>query len=216
MSDIFNHKQQQILKRSLTGPASNYSDAVDMNFTKVGDIVTKVLDNITYVYNNKPVLMTLFGSPILSALFWGKGKIPTGKSNCTLTATQWVDPKHPISKAQTIIDNGNKYGYVEISEQDRQPGDLIIATNPKNNSHHTMLLTGFTKDKTNNDFNGKTYSLPKGHPIVRYSNGSTHQSGFRKNIGLMQYLDNSDGKTQIRYFRHYDNLLPEIIITPNK
>lgn len=122
-------------------------------------------------------------------------------------------------RAQTIIDEGNKYGYVEIPESHLLPGDLAIATNPSNNAHHTMLVSGFTNSQQKHTFQGKDYILPPDHPLVRYSNGTTHPSGYRKSVGLMEYIDNSDGKTNVRYFRHYDPgtnevLLSEIVVTP--
>lgn len=154
-----------------------------------------------------------------SNFIYGKKKIPTAQSNCTLTATQWIDPTTPISRAETIIKDGKKYGYVEIPESHLRPGDLAIATNPSNNSHHTMLVHGFTTQQQPHTFNGKDYILPKDHPLVRYSSGTTHPSGYRRTVGLMEYIDNSEGKTDIKYYRHYspgeyEVLLPEIVVTP--
>ena len=66
--------RRSILKRSESGNvANNYSDAVDGDISKTRDKVTTFLDNISYTF--------------------GSGKIPTGVSNCTLTATQWVNPE---------------------------------------------------------------------------------------------------------------------------
>ena len=152
---------------------------------------------------------TLLPDKIIQAIDWINARtgwnIPTGASNCTLSATQWVDPTTPISRAQTIIDNGEQYGYKEIPEMYALPNDLVIATNPNNNAHHTMQLVGFDKD----------------HPLVTYSSGTTQQSGIRRNKRLKDYIDNSYGKTDIKYFRHYkpgeyEVLLPEIVVTPNK
>lgn len=211
MADYLSPKQKDILERSkIKETASNYSDAVDQNswigtankigLGKAGDVAVKTAD---YVSN----------------FLFGKKKIPTAQSNCTLTATQWVNPNVPISRAETIINNGNKYGYVEIPESHLLPGDLAIATNPTNNAHHTMLISGFTNNQQNHTFQNKNYVLPKDHPLVRYSNGTTHPSGYRRAIGLLEYIDNSDGKTDIKYYRHYtpdqkEVLLPEIVVTP--
>ena len=123
-------------------------------------------------------------------------------------------------KAQTIIDNGNKYGYQEIPEYHLLPGDLVIATNPQNNAHHTMLVYDFVKVPYTHKFYDKEYNLPAGHPLVRYSTGTTHNSGYRTGLGLLEYLDNSEGKTSVKYYRYYNTdqkevLLPELIVTPN-
>lgn len=211
MADYLSPKQKAILRRSSTGQtASNYSNAVDQNtwigtmnkagLGRTGDAIVQAAD---YASN----------------FIFGQKKIPTAQSNCTLTATQWVNPNIPISRAETIIKDGNKYGYVEIPEAHVLPGDLAIATNPSNNAHHTMLVHGFTKGQQKHTFQGKDYILPAGHPLVRYSNGTTHPSGYRRSVGLMEYVDNSDGKTDIRYYRHYNPgtnqvLLPEIVVTP--
>lgn len=213
-------KQKAILKRSQSGKtASNYSDAVDGDISPIRDKLTKVADNYTYLLHNHPVLGYLASPPIVSAAYLAKGKVPTGLSNCTLTATQWVNPDQPLMKAQTIIDEGPKYGYVQIPESHVLPGDLVIATNPSNNAHHTMLVHGFTESPQTHTFQGRQYHLPSGHPLVRYSNGTTHSSGYRKSVGLMEYIDNSEGKTDIKYYRHFspeqkEVLLPEIIVTP--
>lgn len=211
MADYLSPKQKAILKRSRSlKTASNYSDAVDQN-TWIG-----VIDNIGLGRAGDTAVQV---ADYVSNLLFGKKKIPTAQSNCTLTATQWVNPKAPLMRAQTIIDNGNKYGYVEIPESHLLPGDLAIATNPSNNAHHTMLVCGFTNKPQKHTFQRKNYVLPAEHPLVRYSNGTTHPSGYRKSVGLMEYIDNSDGKTDVRYYRHYDPgtnavLLPEIVVTP--
>lgn len=223
MADYLSPKQKAILKRSQSlQTAGNYSDAIDGNISKARDIATKVADGYTYMLNNYPVLGHLTTPLIATTAYWTKGKgekVPTGISNCTLTVTQWIDPSQPLMRSQSIIDNGNKYGYAEIPEAHLLPGDLAIATNPTNNEHHTMLVHGFTKEQQNHTFQGKDYILPPDHPLVRYSNGTTHPSGYRRSVGLMEYIDNSDGKTNVRYFRHYDPgtnevLLPEIVVTP--
>ena len=84
-----------------------------------------------------------------------------------------------------------------------------------------MLVSGFTNNQQKHNFYNKEYLLPKGHPLVRYSTGTTHPSGYRKDIGLLEYVDNSEGKTDLKYFRHYNPgqkevLLPTVIVTPKK
>lgn len=213
MADYLSPKQKAILDRSLSGTtAGNYDEALDGNISSLRAEVTRSIDRekaegaYTYYTPDGPF-------PNIAKF------LPTGLSNCTLTATQWVNPKAPLMRAQTIIDEGNKYGYVEIPESHLLPGDLAIATNPSNNAHHTMLVSGFTNSQQKHTFQGKDYILPPDHPLVRYSNGTTHPSGYRKSVGLMEYIDNSDGKTNVRYFRHYDPgtnevLLSEIVVTP--
>lgn len=211
MADYLSPKQKAILKRSQSSEtASNYSDAVDQN-TWIGTI-----DNVRLGGAGNTAVQA---ADYVSNFLFGNKKIPTAQSNCTLTATQWVNPNVPISRAETIINDGAKYGYAKIPEAHILSGDLAIATNPSNNAHHTMLVHGFTKGQQNHTFQGKNYILPPDHPLVRYSNGTTHPSGYRKSVGLMEYIDNSDGKTNVRYFRHYDPgtnevLLPEIVVTP--
>lgn len=230
---VLTPKQEAILKRSNSNKtANNYSEAVDEDSwiswldypsikiplslispfksiafegSKFGDKVVTFLDFLSA--NN-------IGTQLVNG-----DKIPSGQSNCTLTATQWVDPSTPIGKASTIINDGSQYGYVEIPRDHALPGDLIIATNPNNNAHHTMLLSDFADKDYEHEFLGKRYLIPKDHELVTYSNGSTHSSGYRKNIGLLEYLDNSDGKTDVKYYRHLDPheeqiLLPTLVVTP--
>ena len=214
MSDKLIKKRNTILKRSENREtASNYDEAVDLDISSIRNQITNWIDH----YNNGVKIYNKYANPAVGY----KPQLPTGLSNCTLTATQWVNPNTPIGKAQTIIDNGEKYGYRQIPEVHALPGDLVIATNPENNHHHTMLLTGFINKPQHHTFQDKDYVLPEGHPLVRYSNGSTHPSGYRKSVGLMEYIDNSEGKTNVRYYRHYDPgdieiLLPEIVVTPKK
>ena len=213
MPDYLSPKQRLILKRSLAGTtAGNYDEALDGDISPLRATITRAIDSEKaegdYIYLTSDGYV-----PNIAKI------IPTRLSNCTLTATQWVNPKAPLMRAQTIIDNGNKYGYVEIPESHLLPGDLAIATNHSNNAHHTMLVCGFTNKPQKHTFQRKNYVLPAEHPLVRYSNGTTHPSGYRKSVGLMEYIDNSDGKTDVRYYRHYDPgtnavLLPEIVVTP--
>lgn len=182
---------QDILKRSEhPATASNYSKSVDSapwikQLGSFGDGLIKAADYVSSLFNKKV--------------------IPTGQSNCMLTVSSWINPKTPISRSQTIIDNGKKYGYVEIPQSHMLPGDLLIATNPINNAHHAMLVHGFDK---------------KDKPLVRYSSGTTHSSGYRYSKPLQYYIDNSNGKTNLQVFRYYEPesreiLLPEITVTPN-
>lgn len=213
MTDYLSPKQKKILRRSLSGTtAGNYDEALDGDISPFRASVTRSIDGEKaesgYTYYSPDG----FVPNIVKFL-------PTGLSNCTLTATQWVNPEAPLMRAQTIIDEGNKYGYAEIPESHLLPGDLVIATNPSNNAHHTMLVHGFTKGQQSHTFQGKKYVLPPEHPLVRYSNGTTHPSGYRRSVGLMEYLDNSHGKTDVKYYRHFDPgtneiLLREIIVTP--
>ena len=138
MSDHLSHKQKAILRRSLSGTtAGNYDEALDGDISSLRSEITRAMDkekaegDYTYHTPDGPL-------PNIAKF------LPTGLSNCTLTATQWVNPEAPLMRAQTIIDNGNKYGYVEIPKSHLLPGDLAIATNPSNNAHHTMLVCGFT------------------------------------------------------------------------
>lgn len=184
--------------------ASNYSDAVDTK-TLLSDWVIKGLD---FLNNNQ----------LFHQMGW---KIPTGASNCTLSATQWVNPEIPISRADTIIKNGSKYGYYEIPEAHANKGDLVIATNPQNNAHHTMLIDGFVDRDQYHTFLGTNYFLPQDHPLVSYSTGTTQNTGYRNKIGLKEYLDNSHGKTDVKYYRHYNTpptsvLLPELVVKYRK
>lgn len=209
-------RQKEILKRSeVPQTAWNYHKAVDGDIPKARAVITRNLDSHKQNIREYP------------GLYWGMNpfltfiikNIPTKLQNCTLTATQWINPNMPLMKAENILNNGSFYNYMPIPEEHLIPGDLVIATNPKNNSHHSMLNIGFTHGEQQHTFNGKTYNLPDDHPLLRYSNGSTDPSGYRKSIGLMEYMDNSDGKSQLNYFRYmnpddYIVLAPQITVTP--
>lgn len=145
--------------------------------------------------------------------------IPAGISNCTLTATQWIDPSNPIKNASSIIATPGKYNYTPINAEDVVPGNLLIARNPEGTSHHTMLVEGFVDKDGTYSFDGKNYKVKKGEPLLRYSRGGHDNSFIRKGVPLSVYTANSDGKTENRFFRYnYPNevFLPEIIVKPNK
>lgn len=148
-----------------------------------------------------------------------------GVSNCTLTASQFYDPKKPIARAKTITTTPHVAGFYEVGENYAIPGSMVIASLPNGNdygknSYHTMILNGYADKNYQFPFKGKVYNVKKGDPLVNYSIGKREPENYIKNIPLSAYLDNSDGKTNVRYYRPYNEglrakLLPEIIVTPN-
>ena len=161
--------------------ASNYNDAIDFDMNPIIYTVRKTAKNLI-----------------------DRG----GLSNCTLSATQWIDPSNPYMSAKNIFNNPNS-GYTEISADEAIPGDLLITKNPEYNTYHTMLIEGL--DKNN-------------QPLLRYSKGG-HDT--KKNLvinrALKDYhiMDKAQGgnHTEDHYFRYNypdEHWLPEIIITPKK
>lgn len=145
--------------------------------------------------------------------------IPAGISNCTLTATQWVDPTNFVKSAASIISDPEEHGYTQISENDAVPGNLIIAKVPGKKSYHTMMIEGFTDKEGSYKYNGKTYNYRKGEPLVRYSRGGHDDSFLRAGIPLSVYTANSDGHVENYFYRYnYPNsiFLDEITVTPEK
>lgn len=163
---------------------NNYEDAVDNN---MGPIMTGIRKGLRYIKDNI------------------SDSIPAGISNCTLTATQWVDPTNPIMSAKTIISNPDSVGYSKINADQVVPGDLLIAKVPGKDSYHTMYVSGFDKE---------------GKPLLDYSRGGMGvEENLRTNIPLEWYTANSDGHTQNLYYRNNKfnkTVLPEIIITGKK
>lgn len=147
-----------------------------------------------------------------------------GVSNCTLTASQFYNPKKPIARAKTITTTPHVAGFYEVGENYAIPGSMVIASLPNGNdygknSYHTMILNGYADKNYQFPFKGKVYNVKKGDPLVNYSIGKREPENYIKNIPLSAYLDNSDGKTNVRYYRPYNEglrakLLPEIIVTP--
>jgi hypothetical protein len=175
-----NISRQATLDRS-NSVVSNYSDAKDFNLNPL-------------VYSARKWLKDNFG----------RG----GISNCTLSATSWVDPNNQYMSAKNIIGNPNS-GYIEIDKDYALPGDLLISKNPsKENSYHTMLIESFDKDE----------------PILRYSRGghdTTENLVQGRTLTEYHKLDNEQGgnHTEDHYFRYnYPNeyWLPEIIVTAEK
>ena len=161
--------------------ASNYNDAIDFDMNPIIYTVRKTAKNLI-----------------------DRG----GLSNCTLSATQWIDPSNPYMSAKNIFNNPNS-GYTEISADEAIPGDLLITKNPEYNTYHTMLIEGL--DKNN-------------QPLLRYSKGG-HDT--KKNLVINKTLkdyhimDKAQGgnHTEDHYFRYNypdEHWLPEIIITPKK
>lgn len=163
---------------------NNYEDAVDNN---MGPIMTGIRKGLRYIKDNI------------------SDSIPAGISNCTLTATQWVDPTNPIMSAKTIVSNPDSVGYSKINADQVVPGDLLIAKVPGKDSYHTMYVNGFDKE---------------GKPLLDYSRGGMGvEENLRTNIPLEWYTANSDGHTQNLYYRNNKfnkTVLPEIIVTGKK
>lgn len=175
-------------------PYSNYSDALDNPFSP-------------------------FKEWGLNALRWVKDNFisgfPSGVSNCTLSATQWVNPSIPVKSAASIIGNPSKYHYARIDSADTLPGNLLIAKVPHKDSYHTMMITGFVKKNGNFKFKGKNYKVHKGEPLLTYSKGGNTSGNIQTDIPLSVYTKNSDGHTENMFFRYndpYNILLPEVTI----
>lgn len=153
--------------------------------------------------------------------------LPSGLSNCTLTVSQLYNPARPINHARTITKNPRANGFYEVTPDYAIPGSMVIASNnlnddDENNVYHTMVLTGFAdKDYTYN-FNGNSYKIKKGAPLVSYSRGGNNVGDWRTNIPLDVYMDNSNGKNFVRYYRPLDKngnpnvLLDELTVQPKK
>lgn len=180
----YKSNRDKALKRT-NNVASNYQDSVDRTISR-------------------PMLAIRQGLRYLKDCVWDK--IPAGISNCTLSATSWVDPNRPYMRAASIVEKQNN-DFNKIDEKDAIPGDLLITRNPNTGSYHTMMITGF-------DQNNK--------PIVTYSTGGNNNS-FLRTKSLQQYhLDDNDqngNHTQEFYYRpnYKDEVtLPEITIIANK
>lgn len=172
--------QRQLILNRANEVSTNYSDAKDFTLDPLNYAVRKIAKTLT-----------------------GRG----GISNCTLSATGWVDPNNQYMSARNIFDNPDS-GYIEIDKAYALPGDLLISKNPTKDSYHTMLIEGF---------NGND-------PLLRYSRGG-HDT--EKNLvtgrSLAEYhrLDNEQGgnHTEDHYFRYRlpnEYWLPEIVVTPKK
>ena len=161
--------------------ASNYDDAKDFDMNPLLYIARKTAKDLI-----------------------GKG----GLSNCTLSATQWINPSNPYMSAKSIFNNPDS-GYTEIDAENAIPGDLLISKDPEQNTYHTMLIEGF--DKNN-------------QPLLRYSKGG-HNTKENLVIGrtLKDYhiIDKAQGNNHIEdhYFRYNypdEHWLPEVVVTPKR
>lgn len=136
---------------------------------------------------------------------FGKG----GLSNCTLSATQWVDPNNFYMSAKNIEGHPNT-GYREISKEEVLPGDLLISKNPDKGSYHTMMITGFDENQ---------------NPTLTYSRGGHDtEANLVTNRRLADYhaADNSQGgyHTEDHYFRYKypdeTDLHEAVVIAPKR
>lgn len=171
--------RQNVLRRA-NKVATNYSDAKDFTLDPFNYAVRKIAKTLT-----------------------GRG----GISNCTLSATGWVDPNNQYMSARNLFNNPES-GYIEIDKAYALPGDLLVAKNPEKDSYHTMLIEEFNGDD----------------PLLRYSRGG-HDT--KKNLvtgrSLEEYhrLDNEQGgnHTEDHYFRYNfpnEYWLPEVVVTGKK
>ena len=128
----------------------------------------------------------------------------SGLSNCTLSATQWVDPDNFYMSASNIYKKPES-GYTEIDAEYALPGDLLISRNPKSGSFHTMLIEGFDKDN---------------QPLLRYSRGGADtEENLVTGRSLTDYhnADNMQGgnHTEDHYYRpnvYNEYWLPEVTV----
>ena len=172
--------QRQLILNRANNVATNYSDAKDFTLDPLNYAVRKIAKTLT-----------------------GRG----GISNCTLSATGWVDPNNQYMSARNIFDNHDS-GYIEIDKAYALPGDLLISKNPTKDSYHTMLIEGFNGDD----------------PLLRYSRGGHNtEKNLVTGRSLAEYhrLDNEQGgnHTEDHYFRYRlpnEYWLPEIVVTPKK
>lgn len=169
------------VQKRATRAYSNYSDALDFPFSNTKEFLVNkarwIKDN--YIED-----------------------FPTGASNCTLSATQWVNPANPINRASSIVNKPRKYRYARIDSINANPGDLLIAKVPNKDSYHTMLITGIAKGDKDYTFRGKTYKAKEGEPLLTYSRGGNSLDNIQSNIPLSVYTAHSDGHTENMFFRY--------------
>lgn len=180
--------------RRASNTYSNYANALDNPFSKAKE---KVVNAARYIKDNYIA------------------NLPTGASNCTLSATQWVNPANPIKTATSIMGNPDKFHYMKIDSANALPGNLLIAKVPNKESYHTMMITGFADKNDKYKFRGKTYKVKKGEPLLTYSRGGNSPDNIQSNIPLSVYTKNSDGHTENTFFRYkdpYNVLLPKVTI----
>ena len=138
----------------------------------------------------------------------------SGLSNCTLTATQWVDPANPIRTAASIISNPSQYGYAEIDSADARKGDLLIATTNGNGPYHTMLIDSIAEGPGQYVLNNKTYNYEPNTMLLSYSRGNGTPDNLRKHVPLNAYMENSDGKDGKKFYRYikYPDFFSNIVL----
>lgn len=162
-------------------PYSNYSEALDAPFSKMREILVNGARHIKDNYMES---------------------LPTGASNCTLSATQWINPANPINRASSIVNDPTRYNYERIDSVDAVPGDLLIAKVPNKDSYHSMMITGFADKNDKEHFRGKTYTIRKGEPLLTYSRGGNSLGNIQFNVPLSVYTENSDGHIENMFFRN--------------
>lgn len=207
-------------------PSSTYvSKPLPLGILINGNSPESALKRTNRVYSNyseaKDNPLTPLQEVSRNTLRWfqdrGLNPFGSGISNCTLTATQWVDPNNPIKNASSIYNSPELYNYTQIDEKDAIPGDIVIAKDPNRESYHTMLINGFAKEDGVYNFNGNDFSYKKGEPLMTYSRGGHDASFIRRDVPLSVYTANGDGHTSNTFYRYnYPNsvTLPEVVITP--
>ena len=192
--------EEEALKkiRATTKPASNYSEAVDMEVSKIREDITN------YIQKHFP-------------------SRSLGLTNCTLTASQFYGK--PIGRASTIVNDPNKYGFYEVDEKYAIPGTMIIASDPdgvEDPKYHTMVLSEFADKNYPFVYNDILYNVLEGDILTSYSKGKNTPDSWKTKIPLKTYNDQSQGKTRNRFYRPLDEnglpnvLLPEVVVTLNK
>lgn len=171
--------------------------------------------NLNAPYNNYEDAVDLEDSIALRL----KKFFDRGISNCTLTASQILDPSNPVGRANTLVTAPRDYNLYEVDESHIVPGTMVIASHPdmsdynSEQNYHTMVVTGFAPNDYEYTFrDGTKYQIKKGEPLVSYSRGKASADNYVHNVPLSVYNANSKGKTYNRYYRPIDENYPQVML----
>lgn len=122
---------------------------------------------------------------------------------CINTVTGFYDKNNTVANNSHLIDNPEKYGYREITQEELVPGDLIILNDGEQYPHHAVMFDSIAEE---DGITSDNYPIIKGDTLVNYSNGGRGKGNYRLQQPIRKFSDpevaGGDFTGKHRFFRY--------------